>query len=231
MTYSILVRDPATGTLGGAATTGSLCVGGWVLRGRVGVGLSASQGAAPSTFWGEDVLDRMAGGAGAPSAVRAVTEADPGRAQRQLTALDGTGTAAIFTGADNTPAMGHCLLPGGIAAGNLLTSEAVLEAAAAGYETAPGGMAERLIAALRAGERAGSDSRGLMSAALLILHPEHAPMTLRVDYHDSDPIGALAALHARASSGFYAEWAAEVPCEADPTRVLSSEFLRKNKTD
>ena len=47
MTFSILARDPDSGLIGGAAATGSLCVGGWVLRGRAGVGLSASQGASP----------------------------------------------------------------------------------------------------------------------------------------------------------------------------------------
>ena len=48
MTFSILARDPTTGAIGGAAATGSLCVGGWVLRGDLAAGMSASQGAAPS---------------------------------------------------------------------------------------------------------------------------------------------------------------------------------------
>ena len=60
MTFSLLARDPATGAIGGAAATGSLCVGGWVLRGSLAGGMSASQGKAPSTFWGEDVLAMMA---------------------------------------------------------------------------------------------------------------------------------------------------------------------------
>ena len=41
MTISILAFDAKTGTYGGAATTGSLCVGGWVLRGDPESGLSA----------------------------------------------------------------------------------------------------------------------------------------------------------------------------------------------
>ncbi|WP_425099445.1 DUF1028 domain-containing protein [Tropicibacter sp. S64] len=231
MTYSILVHDPETGALGGAATTGSLCVGGWVLRGRVGVGLSASQGAAPSTFWGEAVLDRMAAGASAEAAVEAVTAPDSGRAQRQLSALDLHGGAAAFTGADNTPAMGHCFTQGGIVAGNLLASQDVLHAVAEGYRTTQGSLGHRLIAALREGETAGSDSRGLMSAALLILHPEHAPLTLRVDYHERDPIAALEALFDRASTGFYADWAAQVPCENDRERVLPPRFFHDSKAD
>ncbi|MFN3526048.1 MAG: DUF1028 domain-containing protein, partial [Paracoccus sp. (in: a-proteobacteria)] len=63
MTFSILAQDLGTGAFGGAAATGSLCVGGWVLRGDSRAGLTASQGAAPSTMWGEDVLVRMMSGA------------------------------------------------------------------------------------------------------------------------------------------------------------------------
>lgn len=225
MTYSILVRDPETGMLGGAAATGSLCVGGWVLRGRAGVGMSASQGAAPSTFWGEDVLTHMENGATASQAVEAVTGLDKGRAQRQLAALDAEGQSAAFTGQENTPAMGYRFTQGGIVTGNLLASQDVLHAIAEGWKWAQGSMAERLVAALRAGEKAGSDSRGLLSAALLIVHPAQAPLTLRVDFHESDPIGALSALLERASAGFYADWAREVPCEADRTRVLPRDFL------
>ncbi|WP_284266457.1 DUF1028 domain-containing protein, partial [Roseicyclus amphidinii] len=76
MTISILAIDEKTGRLGGAAATGSLCVGGWVLRGGAESGMSASQGTAPSTLWGEDVLARMAGGLGAAEAVAAVTGPD-----------------------------------------------------------------------------------------------------------------------------------------------------------
>ena len=220
MTFSILARDPQTGAIGGAAATGSLCVGGWVLRGALDAGMSASQGAAPSTFWGEDVLDKMRGGAGAAAAVAAVTGGDAGRDWRQLSALDLRGQGAGFTGASNTPEMGHRPIPGGVVAGNMLASLAVLDAMERGFAAATGGFAERLIATLRAAEAAGSDSRGLLSAALLVLHPDHAPLTLRIDYHASDPIGALSDLHRRASSGDYADWARQVPTRAEPERTL-----------
>lgn len=226
MTFSLLARDPGTGTLCAAAATGSLCVGGWVLRGRLDAGLSASQGAAPSTFWGEDVLDRMAGGQGASTAVAEVTGADRGRAWRQLAALDPTGRAAAFTGEENTPQMGARSFPGGIASGNMLAGLEVLDALSEAFQGAGGSPAERLIAALRAADRAGSDSRGLFSAALLVLSPAHAPLTLRIDYHDSDPIGALQTLHARATSGGYGRWARQVPCAEDPERILSETDFR-----
>jgi len=220
MTFSILARDPETGALGGAAATGSLCVGGWVLRGAVDAGMSASQGAAPSTPWGEDVLEAMRGGAGAELAVSDMTARDPGRDWRQLTALDRDGQGAGFTGASNTPEMGHRVIPGGIVAGNMLTGLDVLDAMAAGFAGAEGPFALRLIGALRGAAGAGGDSRGLLSAALLVLHPERAPLTLRIDHHANDPIGALADLHRHATTGAYADWAAQVPTRADPARVL-----------
>ena len=101
MTFSILVRDPETGAMGGAAATGNLCVGGWVLRGDVRAGLSASQGKTPSTLWGEDVLDEMRKGLSAENAVANVVSADHGRETRQLLALDHGGRTAAFTGDEN----------------------------------------------------------------------------------------------------------------------------------
>ena len=76
MTISILAYDEKSGTYGGAATTGSLCVGGWVLRGDGESGMSASQGSLPSTMWGSDVLDRMRAGTPADDAVAQITGAD-----------------------------------------------------------------------------------------------------------------------------------------------------------
>ncbi|SFK06048.1 DUF1028 domain-containing protein [Celeribacter neptunius] len=220
MTFSILVKDPETGAIAGAAATGSLCVGGWVLRGDLRAGMSASQGASPSTFWGEDVLAAMRGGQGAAEAVAAVTTPDRKRADRQLSALDLSGQGAAFTGEGNTDAKGAVRFENGVVAGNLLSDLKVLEAIRDGYLAASGPLGTRLITALRAGAAAGGDSRGLLSAALLILHEDRAPLTLRVDYHESDPIGALATLCGKATSGDYAFWARQVPSLSDPMRGL-----------
>lgn len=220
MTFSILARDEESGAIGGAAATGSLCVGGWVLRGHPSAGMSASQGMAPSTFWGEDVLEMMANGQSAEKAVRAVTQPDAGRAQRQLLALPLAGPGAAFTGDANTPQTAERLFGGGVAAGNMLASPLVVEALADGFLSATGSFPQRLLAGLNAAHAAGSDSRGLMSAALLVVAPSHAPLTLRVDYAEN-PLAALADLLARATSGDYAAWAAQVPCLDDPERTYA----------
>lgn len=219
MTFSILAHDPDANIVAGAAATGSLCVGGWVLRGDVQAGMSASQGAAPSTIWGEEVLSAMKTGQNAQAAVDAVTSGDGGRAFRQLSALDLAGRGACFTGQSNTPLMGSRVFPGGVVAGNMLGSEKVLDSMINGFQTSRGRLAERLLAALRAGERAGSDARGLMSSALLALSPDRAPLTLRIDYSET-PLDDLEDLYARATSGEYFQWSRQVPTLNNPERTL-----------
>ena len=219
MTFSILARDPETGAIGGAAATGSLCVGGWVLRGDVRAGMSASQGAAPSTIWGEEVLAAMKAGQDAETAVQAVTSRDKGRSYRQLSAMDLAGRGAAHTGTDNTPLMGARVFADGVVAGNMLATEAVLDAMVSGYQSSVGGLTEKLLSALRAAEAAGSDSRGLMSAALLALSADRAPLTLRIDYSET-PLADLERLYARATTGEYFEWSTQVPTISNPERVL-----------
>ncbi|QDC08058.1 DUF1028 domain-containing protein [Oceanicola sp. D3] len=219
MTFSILVHDAQTNAIAGAAATGSLCVGGWVLRGRWGAGMSASQGAAPSTLWGEQVLDEMEGGAGASLALNRVTAPDAGRDWRQLATLDMSGAAACFTGTKNTALTASHVFKGGVASGNMLGSRTVPEAMARRYMEAEGSLPERLIAALWAAARDGSDKRGLLSAALLVLRPDAAPLTLRID-HSDQPLEALGDLLQRATTGDYGDWARQVPTLAKPQRVL-----------
>ncbi|WP_095590651.1 DUF1028 domain-containing protein [Actibacterium ureilyticum] len=218
MTISILAFDEKTSTYGGAATTGSLCVGGWVLRGDAESGVSASQGSLPSTFWGTDVLARMRGGDSAAVAVDTVVAADPGRAERQLSALDPTGGTGAFTGQNSLGAAGTRSATHVVVAGNLLASDKVLEACLAGFQAAEGALDLRLLAALDAAAHAGGDRRGLLSAALLVVARDRPPLTLRIDHSDT-PLSALSDLHRRATQGDYARWTAHVPTLDDPTRA------------
>lgn len=220
MTFSILAHDAQTGSIGGAAATGSLCVGGWVLRGALGAGMSASQGAAPSTFWGEDVLHLMREGLSPRTAIERIVRADRGRDWRQLAALSDAGEGAAFTGARNGAFRGHVIFDGGVAAGNLLTDEGVLSALVEGFCSTRGSLDERLMRALEAAAEAGGDQRGVQSAALLVLSPEQPPLTLRIDFHPDDPLGALRDLHRRATTGGdYAAWLRHVPVITDRERT------------
>jgi uncharacterized Ntn-hydrolase superfamily protein len=218
MTFSILARDEQTGAIGGAAATGSLCVGGWVLRGALGAGMSASQGVAPSTFWGEDVLTLMREGVPPDEAIARIVRQDRGREWRQLSALSESGEGSAFTGARNGEAKGHLVFEGGVAAGNMLTDTSVLTAMMERFCNARGPLDERLMLALEAAAAAGGDHRGVQSAALLVLGPDRPPLTLRIDFHPNDPLGALRELHRRATTGEYAKWLRHVPTATDRER-------------
>lgn len=217
MTFSILAQDLNTGAFGGAAATGSLCVGGWVLRGDSRAGMSASQGAAPSTIWGEEALARMLAGDTADHALAAVTGPDAGRDWRQLAVLDRAGGTACHTGASNTEWRGSLVAPGLVVSGNLLAGPQVLIALRDTFLATPGSLAERLLAALAAAEAAGGDTRGLQSAALLVVADDAPPLSLRVDWSE-DPVAALHALYARSQGGDYAAWLPCAPTRADPER-------------
>jgi uncharacterized Ntn-hydrolase superfamily protein len=219
VTISILARDAETGALGGAAATGSLCVGGWVLRGNPLSGLSASQGTAPSTLWGEAVLIAMRDGTPAADAVDAAIAPDPGRAHRQLAALDPAGGTGAFTGTESVAHAGAMQAPGLVVAGNMLTGPAVIDAAAQGYHDAAAlPFAERLLAALVAAAGAGGDARGLKSAALLVVARDRAPLTLRID-HSENPLAALADLYRVSQTEPYRGWTELVPVLSDPHRA------------
>ena len=204
MTFSLLAYDRETGSFAAAAATGSLCVGGWVLRGGCDSGLVASQGTAPSTLWRDNALQAMQHGSNAQDAVRGVTEPDAGRDYRQLAALDPSGGTAAFTGAHSVDHAAHET--------EHVDREQPLHLRAAGS------LPDRLIAALRAAETAGSDFRGLLSAALLVLSPDKPPLDLRVDYA-AQPIDALAMLNAHAHASPYADWLNVVPVLSDPSRA------------
>ncbi|WP_223424947.1 DUF1028 domain-containing protein [Tateyamaria pelophila] len=218
MTFSILTYDEKTGAYAGAAATGSLCVGGWVLRGDIESGLCASQGTAPSTFWRDDAMRRLYAGERAADVVADLTEADTGRAYRQLAVLDKSGGAAGFTGDASVPFADTIVAPNMIVAGNMIKSPSVLDALIDGFDTGSGSAAQRLIAALCAAEAAGSDVRGLQSAALLVLSPMAPPIDLRIDY-SATPLDDLAALSERVSQPPYANWLNEAPVKSDRNRA------------
>lgn len=222
MTYSLLAFDADTGTWGGVAATGNLCVGGWVLRGRADAGISASQGHTPSTMWGEQVLTLQADGKSARQAINAVIDADTGRAYRQLSSIDVGANGAVFSGADNLPFCGHLASEGVVAAGNVLSGSSVLMAMVEAFGQAAGPLPQRLLASLSAGEAVGGDDRGTLSAALLQVGLDMAPLDIRID-HSKAAIAELRALYERTLDPDYAAWARSVPTASDPTRSPGTE--------
>ena len=217
MTYSILSYDRKTGILAAAAATGNLCVGGWVLRGEIESGLVASQGTAPSTFWRDEVLRQMYSGTDAEIAISNVVQSDPGRGHRQIIALDRNGKTKGFTGGDSIAFADHYHEDGLVVAGNMLAGQEVLDAMIEVARNSQLITARRMLTALIAAETAGGDTRGLISAALLILDPNQPPLDLRIDYHET-PLVALEHLCERAHGIPYHGWLNQVPVLVDRSR-------------
>jgi len=197
-TYSIVARDPATGQMGVAVQSHWFSVGAIVPWAEAGVGAVATQSFVDPAY-GALGLEMMRRGKSAPDALRGLLASDDGRAVRQVAMIDSQGRVAAHTGE-------RCIAQAGnetdadaqfSVQANLMEKDTVWPAMAAAYRSAKGDLADRMIAALEAAERAGGDIRGSQSAALLIVKAESSGkpwadrlFDLRVEDHP-DPVGEL----------------------------------------
>jgi uncharacterized Ntn-hydrolase superfamily protein len=196
VTFSIVARDPATGDLGVAVASKFLAVGSVVPWARAGVGAIATQALANVAF-GPDGLAALAGGDAAESVLSALTDADEGRADRQVGVVDAAGRASTFTGTGCLTWAGGRTGDGVAVQGNILTGPEVVEAVLDVYSGSAAPFPDRLLEALLAGDRAGGDARGRQSAALLVVRDgagyggaNDRWLDLRVDDHP-DPVPEL----------------------------------------
>jgi len=196
MTWSILARD-AQGSLGVAIASRFFAVGALCMHTRRGVGALATQ-ALMNPLYGPAGLDLLSAGRSSAEVVNTLTAADAGRAQRQLHVLPAAGPAAAHTGTGCIDWCGHRVFEHFSVAGNMLAGPQVLAATAQAYlDTEGQPLADRLLAAMAAGEAAGGDKRGKQAAALRIHADEdHPQLDLRVDDH-AEPIVELQRLYAK----------------------------------
>jgi len=199
MTFSIVAADPEAGEVGAATESKFLAVGAVVTWARGAVGAVATQSFAEVTF-GPRRLDLMAAGLAPAQALDRLPGPDEKRESRQVGMVDAAGRTASFTGSECFEHAMSLTGQGFACQGNILASDQVVPATAEGFEKAPGPLAERMVEALRAGQRAGGDRRGQESAALLVAKPgggyggtHDRYIDLRVDHHDQ-PIEQLAGL-------------------------------------
>lgn len=190
MTFSICAFDTATGELGIAVQSKFLAVGAVVPWARAGVGAIATQAHA-NTSYGPYGLELLASGLAPEAVVERLIRDDPEREKRQFGIVDGQGRAATFTGAECFEWAGGIAGRGYCAQGNILAGPTVVDRLARGFEGARGTLAQRLVAALGEGQRAGGDRRGMQSAALLVVKEKGGYgglndrfIDLRVDDHD-----------------------------------------------
>lgn len=198
-TFSIVACDPQTGELGVAVQSRFLAVGAVVPWAKAGVGAIATQSLA-NTSYGPEGLKLLASGVAPEDAVKQLTRADPQSAVRQLGIVDAEGKVATFTGAECNVWAGGRTGANFAAQGNILAGEGVVAAMAESFEKSAGSgreLGQRLIDALKAGQTAGGDKRGMQSAALLIVREGwgYAGLNdryrdLRVDDH-TEPIAEL----------------------------------------
>ncbi len=169
-TYSIVARDPATGELGVAVQSHWFSVGSVVPWAEAGVGAVATQSLVDPAY-GPLGLEVMRAGRGAPDALRGLVAGDPGREVRQVAMIDSSGRIAAHTGS-------RCIAAAGdvvnaelqfSAQANLMASDGVPEAMAEAFSKHTGDLADGLVAALEAAQRAGGDIRGRQSAALVVV--------------------------------------------------------------
>jgi uncharacterized Ntn-hydrolase superfamily protein len=198
-TFSIVGFDPATGDLGVAVASKFLAVGAVVPFAKAGVGAVATQSWANTTY-GPVGLELLAAGNTPQAALDALTGADDHAEQRQAGIVDAQGRAATYTGASCPTWAGGIAGPNFAAQGNILVGEATIQALAQTFPRASGSLAHRLLESLAAGQRAGGDSRGQQSAALLVVRDQGGyggfndrMLDLRVDDH-ARPIDELTRL-------------------------------------
>jgi uncharacterized Ntn-hydrolase superfamily protein len=199
MTFTIVAGNPATGELGVATTTCLVGVGDVVPAAKVGVGAIGCQAhIRPSSR--DEVLDHLEAGLSLEQAIALVLKDDPQAQQRQILGIDAQCKPFVYTGAAVQGASGAIIGRHHAVAGNLLVHEAVVHAVEMRFQMpSTDSLAHRLVHALAAGEQAGGDKRGRISAALLLVSPQHRPLSVRIDYSD-DPLTDLeAALFSRLS--------------------------------
>ncbi|WP_231182617.1 DUF1028 domain-containing protein [Haladaptatus sp. DYF46] len=211
-TFSIVARDPEQDAVGVAVQSKFISVGSVVPFVSADAGAIATQSFA-NVAYGPDGHDLLRRGKSAKEVVMELTGADPEFESRQVGVVkspvamrdqgisegsDEEGeTIAAFTGVDCFDYAGDIQGDHYTVQGNILENRETLEAMAETFEESEGGLPERLIGALHAGNDAGGDKRGEQSAALYIAKPEGGYegrndrwVDVRVDDHEK-PIDEL----------------------------------------
>lgn len=190
MTFSLTARCAKTGQFGMVISSSSPAVAARCAHVRAGVGVVASQNVTDPAL-GPLLLDRMQAGMGAAAALAEVVAERAFIDYRQLLVVDGAGGVAIHSGSQVLGLWGEARGTDCAAGGNLLAAADVPARMVAAFESAPGHLGDRLMAALRAGLEAGGEAGPVHSAGLKLADRLSWPLVdLRIDWAD-DPITML----------------------------------------
>lgn len=210
-TFSILGYDPATGEVGAAVQSRVFSVGNGVLWAEADAGVAATQ-AIVDVSYGPKAITYLKAGL-APNAIVArilAEDPDPRPADwtkegRQFAVMNAKGEVAVHTGPKASTWAGHKVGKYCSAQGNILAGPAVVENMVKAFEETQGHLSLRLLAALEAGQAAGGDTRGMQSAAMLIVKKDggvwlHNDVVLRLQVDDNpEPIKELRRLVEKAA--------------------------------
>jgi uncharacterized Ntn-hydrolase superfamily protein len=192
-TYSIVARDQATGELGVAVQSHWFSVGSIVSWAEAGVGAIATQSLVNVSF-GPKGLELLKQGKNAQETLDILLAADDGRDFRQVAIIDVNGNVAVHTGEKCIADAGHIKGDHFSVQANMMLNKKVWPAMSQAFEQSTGPLAERMLAALQAAEKAGGDIRGRQSAAILVVRGkatgniwEDRLIDLRVEDHPNAP--------------------------------------------
>jgi uncharacterized Ntn-hydrolase superfamily protein len=195
--------DPKTGDLGVAVQSKFFGVGSVVPWAKAKAGAVATQAFANTTY-GPEGLKLLEARKKPADVIQRLTSRDKERESRQVAVIDAKGRVAAFTGKECFAWAGHFVGTNFSAQGNILAGEQVVAAMAGAFIAAQqqpdSELADWLMAALDAAEKAGGDKRGRQSAALLVVRDKGGYggfndryMDLRVEDHPN-PVGELGRL-------------------------------------
>jgi len=167
-TYSIIAFDPRAHEMGVAVQSHYFSVGTAVPWAEAGVGVVATQAMVNKSF-GPRGLKMLKKGLSARKVVDKLVQSDKGRDGRQLAVVDAKGKIAAYTGKNCISAAGHIVGKTCSVQANMMLNKKVWPAMLRSFEKARGPLAERMLAALEAAQKAGGDIRGSQSAAMIVV--------------------------------------------------------------
>jgi uncharacterized Ntn-hydrolase superfamily protein len=216
-TFSIVAYDPVTGDCGVTVASKYFSVGAVVPWGEAGTGCVATQ-ANVNVGYGPRGLELLRQGLSAKEVVDRLLAEDtfPGKDGRQLAVVDRKGNIAAYTGPNAPNWAGDRQGKNCSAQGNILVGAKVPEAMVKAFESTDGDLAEKLFAALKAGDDAGGDSRGKQSASMLVVGKGRGrnfnndrPIYINVDDSPA-PIPELRRLLDINQGWLYQQWSAQL---------------------
>ena len=185
MTFSIVASNPSTKELCVATSTGLVAVGNLVPSILPNVGAICVQAMVKPSYR-ETILDLMKNGSSNESAINNVLKNDKKKEHRQIIVVNAKGQTYVFSGLRMINICDSCMEDNFAIAGNMLASGSVISSMKKAFLINSNVFfPKRLLLTLIAGENAGGDKRGCLSAAIEYFKPNRRIMTLRIDYSNN----------------------------------------------